>query len=507
MEGNDLFKVVSQRLTHADTVKMVRHALAQGVVLDTWMNGENEEQVSEDAQIALISATEQWTSEALLTGAIFPNHQMPEQYVRSAFHEVLFSTALYVAQNKKGRLEVALPEVDEAIERLSNFIAHEPRKLTVVGDFFFIVSSHEDLNAIAYYGRMKTEDFLLGRFHRPWSNIVLNPSLILYQQLDLVESRFGGESAMLSLSQRGHEVLAWLRDILSDAGELKWRSENQRWVIFGETDYDTVHRHIFPVTDKNERKYLERLGIQSGMRVLEVGAGTGRVTVDLGLCDLVGPTGSVVALDPTAALLSKLTSKCGKRDIKNVEIVQGVAENLPFPNDEFDAAIAVKTLHFTDIAKSVAEMVRVTKPGGFVSALNPPPEFNMREIPIVALWFRPLTSLAEDLGLPFTEHNGLPVGLTKAIFEKYLKDIKVWDVPALVSAEEYQSFLAFFLKGAALFQNIFSRLPYQERWDIIRRLERDGAEIAAHTSKEEKSHLYFQEAVYGRVPVKILPPR
>ncbi len=507
MHDSNLFSVVYQRLTAPEVIEVVKRALNQGVVLDTWMNGEVEEQISEDAEAALLEAIERLTSEALRINAIFPNNPLPTQYLRCAFHEILFSTALYAAQKKMGRRDVNLRQVEEAVDCLSRFIASEPRKLTAVGEFFFVVSAHEDLNAIAYYGRMNREDFLLGRLHRPWSNIVLNPSLLLYQQLGLVRNRLCGDGEMLSLTPDGLNVFARLRSILTDAGEFDWRSNNQRWVIFSEADYDSLHGRIFPNARRNAGEYLERLGLKDGMRVLEVGCGTGRATVDLGLCDMVGPNGSVTALDPTAALLQKLDAKCRERGIHNVRIVQGVAEDLPFEDDSFDAAVAVISLHFTDAPKAVSEMVRVTKPGGIVSAFCPPPETDIRRIPMVAHWFRPLADLAEDFGVPFTEHCGLPIGHLKELFDKNTEDVRFWNAPEIVSAADYRSFLTFFVKGAAHFQNVFCRLPYQERWSIIQRLEDSGAAIAAATSERENSYVFLDEAASGRVPETKTPPR
>lgn len=506
MGEDSLYRVLLRWLTDPDTGEMVKRALTQGVVLDTWINGEKEERISDTAQVALVAATERWASEALRTIAIFHNYQMPEQYVRSVFHELLFSMALFAAQKKKGRREVTLREVEEAIDCLSQFISSEPKGLTSVGGLFFTVSTHEDLNAIAYYGRMKKEDFLLGRLHRPWSNLILSAQLGVYQRMSLVENLYASEGDMLSLTQRGLDVLARLRSILTDAGEFKWRAENQRWVIFAETDYDKVFGNVVPDLGLRTREYLERLSLQSGMEVLEIGAGTGRTTVDLGLSNLVGPDGSVVALDPMATLLARLAAKCRERGIRNVGMVQGVAEDLPFPDDSFDATVAVLSLHFTDAPKAIAEMVRVTKPGGFVSVLNPAPQFDVRDIPMVAAWFRPLTSMAERFGVPFSERNGLPIGLLKEIFENNLEDTNLWQVPYIGSCENYQSFLAFVLKGGAFFQNILCRLPFQERWNIMQRLEEDGAKFAEETSREEQRHVFFAEAAWGRIPARKAPP-
>lgn len=120
---------------------------------------------------------------------------------------------------------------------------------------------------------------------------------------------------------------------------------------------------------------------------------------------------------------------------------------------------------------------------------------------MVAMWFRPLSDLAERFSVPFSERNGLPRGALRAAFEAHVAYVEMRDVPATMSAEDYQSFLTFVLRGGAFFQNILCRLPYQERWGIIRRLEEDGAKIAAATSPEEQRGLFYAEAAYGRVPL------
>jgi SAM-dependent methyltransferase len=52
-----------------------------------------------------------------------------------------------------------------------------------------------------------------------------------------------------------------------------------------------------------------------------------------------------------------------------VKVLQASAEQLPFPDDEFDAALAQLVVHFmADPAAGLAEMARVTQPGGVVAA-------------------------------------------------------------------------------------------------------------------------------------------
>ena len=487
-------------LSDPDVIGIVRRALVAGVVLDTWMNGQDEEQITGPALSLMEAEQERLGGQALSHSHDAGRRQMPDRYVRALFHELVFSSALFAAQKRKGRRVVDTDDVALAVKRIEGFVTTEPTGLMAAEVFFFVVSAHEDLNAIAYYGRLAREDFLLGNLHRPWSNVVLTAQLDVYAQLNLVETVYTGDGDMLLLTGLGRDVLERLRGILEESGELAWRSENQRWVIFGETNYDQAFRKVFPDGDRGTVQYLDTLDLRPGMKVLEVGCGTGRATVDLGMVDRVGPDGEITALDPSPVLLDRLREKCRQRGLSNVRIVQGMAEALPFPDNTFDAVVSVAALHFTEVDQAVREMTRVTRPGGLVSAACPPPEFDVRRIPMVALWFRPLTDLANRVGVSFSERNGLPVGVLEATFRHHLGDVRWEPLPVTVSAVDYRSFLNFMLRGAALFQNLLCRLPYQERWSILRRLEESGEEIARHTGPEEQQAVYSGEAAYGVAP-------
>lgn len=81
-------------------------------------------------------------------------------------------------------------------------------------------------------------------------------------------------------------------------------------------------------------------------RVLNVGAGTGNYEPKYR---------EVVALEPSAEMIAQ-------RPADAAPAVQGVAENLPFPDDSFDAAMGVLTVHhWPDPAKGLAEMRRVSR--------------------------------------------------------------------------------------------------------------------------------------------------
>jgi SAM-dependent methyltransferase len=108
---------------------------------------------------------------------------------------------------------------------------------------------------------------------------------------------------------------------------------------------------------------LAALGPVAGHRIVEVGCGTGR------LAALLADRGAtVVGVDVDAAMLAVAATRAAGR------LVRADAGRLPLPDATADAAVAVATLEFTtDPARVLAEMARVTRPGGrlVVAVLNP----------------------------------------------------------------------------------------------------------------------------------------
>lgn len=96
-------------------------------------------------------------------------------------------------------------------------------------------------------------------------------------------------------------------------------------------------------------------------RVLDVGCGPGALTQVL--IDRLG-TDVVAAIDPSPSFVAATTDRFPGLDVR-----QGAAESLPWPDGAFDAALAQLVVHFmTDPVQGLREMARVTVPGGTVAA-------------------------------------------------------------------------------------------------------------------------------------------
>jgi SAM-dependent methyltransferase len=107
--------------------------------------------------------------------------------------------------------------------------------------------------------------------------------------------------------------------------------------------------------------FADFAGVAAGQRVIDVGCGPGALTVEL-----VGRLGAdaVSAVDPSESFVA-----AARERQPDVEVQQAPAEELPFADGEFDAALAQLVVHFmADPVAGLREMGRVTSAGGVVAA-------------------------------------------------------------------------------------------------------------------------------------------
>jgi demethylmenaquinone methyltransferase / 2-methoxy-6-polyprenyl-1,4-benzoquinol methylase len=111
------------------------------------------------------------------------------------------------------------------------------------------------------------------------------------------------------------------------------------------------------------REVLVRNGLQPGMTLLDVAAGTGLVTV--AGHELVGAEGRVLALDPSPGMLAELRKKV------NVETIEAYAESIPLPDAQVDfVSMGYALRHVGDLDRAFAEYLRVLRPGGKVCIME-----------------------------------------------------------------------------------------------------------------------------------------
>jgi demethylmenaquinone methyltransferase/2-methoxy-6-polyprenyl-1,4-benzoquinol methylase len=119
-----------------------------------------------------------------------------------------------------------------------------------------------------------------------------------------------------------------------------------------------------------KRFTIDCSGVRPGQRVLDLGGGTGDLTAKFSR--IVGEKGHVILADINNSMLNVGRDKLRDNGIVgNVHYVQANAEELPFPDDYFDAiTISFCLRNVTDKDKALRSMYRVLKPGGRLLVLE-----------------------------------------------------------------------------------------------------------------------------------------
>ncbi len=119
----------------------------------------------------------------------------------------------------------------------------------------------------------------------------------------------------------------------------------------GENDPGGYHELL----DELETEFVRRYA--HGKEVLEVGCGTGLL-----LRRIASFARQARGVDLSPGMLEKARTR-------GLDVIEGSATDLPFPDHSFDVACSFKVLaHIPDIQRALSEMVRVTRPGGTVLA-------------------------------------------------------------------------------------------------------------------------------------------
>ena len=143
------------------------------------------------------------------------------------------------------------------------------------------------------------------------------------------------------------------------------------------------------------RMTVDGASIQPGDSVLDVGCGTGEITLR---AKTRAGYGSVYGIDPAPEMIAVARKKAARKHLE-IDFRVGVIEALPFPDSSLDVVTSSLMMHHLpdDLKRrGLAEIYRVLKPGGRL---------------LIADFLRPTGSLLNHLLIAVTRHRGLKTGI------------------------------------------------------------------------------------------------
>jgi SAM-dependent methyltransferase len=187
---------------------------------------------------------------------------------------------------------------------------------------------------------------------------------------------------------------------------------------------------------------LEPVRDRPGLRALDLGAGTGKLTrqlLDRGL--------DTVAVEPSDAMRKVLAHRC-----REAAVLAGSAEQLPLPDAAVDLVVAGQAFHWFDRGRAVPEIARVLRPGGLLALF-----YNARQDAV--RWVAALSEIIRETG----DHVSETIGHVQ-------REMPLFDVAGALRATYEQELDADGLVDLVASRSYAILLPPEERAVMLARV-------------------------------------
>jgi SAM-dependent methyltransferase len=228
---------------------------------------------------------------------------------------------------------------------------------------------------------------------------------------------------------------------MADPEEIR-AQQRQTWDRFsaGWTRWDEV---VLPMMEPVAAEMIRSLGLAEDSDHLDIASGTGEP--GLSIASLV-PRGRVVLTDLSASMLATANANMTRRGLTNVEVRECGVDDLPFDDEAFDTITCrFGFMFFPSIPAAVAELLRVLRPGGRLSAAV------WAEPPGNAWATIPMAAIGTEVELPPTPPDApslfrcaAPSSIASVFSAGGMRDVAETDVHGsleVASGEEYWSFM------------------------------------------------------------------
>jgi ubiquinone/menaquinone biosynthesis C-methylase UbiE len=147
---------------------------------------------------------------------------------------------------------------------------------------------------------------------------------------------------------------------------LGWRWASRKWSLPCPAALAWSLENPIAQRFNGTRVTLDRLGLRAGQKILEIGAGPGRLLIPA--AERVAPGGEAVGLDIQPAMLKRLEANARARGVTNVTAILGDAAGCHVPEESFDVVFLSAALgEIPDRPAALAQCFRALKPGGILS--------------------------------------------------------------------------------------------------------------------------------------------
>lgn len=202
-------------------------------------------------------------------------------------------------------------------------------------------------------------------------------------------------------------------------------------------------------------KLLEAIRYKKGIHAVDIGFGVGFPLTELAM--RLDKDSRVYGIDPWEAGSNRAEKKIEFFNIKNIQIIHGVAENIPLSDDSIDLIVSNNGLNnVADIDLSLSECARVIKSGGqFIQTMN----LNDTMIEFYSTMEKVLTQLKlQDCLHAMRIH----IHKKRRPLQKYLEKIKSYGFS--VDTVNHDKFEYKFVDGTTMLNHHFIRLAFLDEW-------------------------------------------
>jgi ubiquinone/menaquinone biosynthesis C-methylase UbiE len=196
------------------------------------------------------------------------------------------------------------------------------------------------------------------------------------------------------------------------------------------------------------KNLMSEAQLQPGQSILDVGSGSG--VVDRWLAHATNGENQITGLELNPYFLREATQLTKKEGLaETISFQEGDATSLPFPDDTFDLSFSSTVMEEVDADKMLAEMVRVTKPGGKVGAV-----VRAIDLPfIINLALRPkLMEKLVNMHMSMSEKGCADASLYRRFHRSSLTQVKSF--PQLATFDQGNSTMLTWLQNVFFFSEL-----------------------------------------------------